>query len=66
MDETYRMLGAEHQADLAREAANWHRAAPVRKARARRRVRIALHRDHIAHEEAQRALPWYRRIFTAV
>jgi hypothetical protein len=26
MDETFRMLGAEHQADLERHAANWRRA----------------------------------------
>jgi hypothetical protein len=30
MDEMYRMLGKEHQADLEREAQKWHRAAEVR------------------------------------
>ncbi len=30
MDETYRMLGREHEADLEREALNWRRAAQVR------------------------------------
>ncbi|HEX9349985.1 MAG TPA: hypothetical protein VF877_01795 [Gaiellaceae bacterium] len=30
MDETYRMLGREHQADLEREALKWQRAAEVR------------------------------------
>jgi hypothetical protein len=30
MDETYRMLGREHQADLDREARRWHRADEVR------------------------------------
>jgi hypothetical protein len=29
MDETYRMLGREHQADLEREARKWQRAAEV-------------------------------------
>lgn len=30
MHETYRMLGNEHEADLAREAENWRRAAAFR------------------------------------
>ena len=30
MDETYRMLGREHEADLEREALRWRRAAEVR------------------------------------
>jgi hypothetical protein len=30
MDEMYRMLGREHQADLEREADKWQRAAQVR------------------------------------
>ena len=30
MDETYRMLGREHQADLEREALKWQRATEVR------------------------------------
>jgi len=30
MDETYRMLGREHEADLEREARKWQRAAEVR------------------------------------
>jgi hypothetical protein len=30
MDETYRMLGREHEADLEREALKWRRAAEVR------------------------------------
>jgi hypothetical protein len=30
MDETYRMLGREHEADLEREAQKWRRAAEVR------------------------------------
>jgi hypothetical protein len=30
MDETYRMLGREHEADLEREAQKWRRAADVR------------------------------------
>jgi hypothetical protein len=30
MDETYRMLGSEHEADLEREAQKWRRAAEVR------------------------------------
>jgi hypothetical protein len=30
MDETYRMLGKEHEADLEREAEKWRRAAEVR------------------------------------
>ena len=30
MDETYRMLGREHEADLEREALKWQRAAEVR------------------------------------
>ena len=34
MDETYRMLGREHQADLEREALKWQRAAEVRGRRA--------------------------------
>jgi hypothetical protein len=29
MDETYRMLGREHEADLEREALKWRRAAEV-------------------------------------
>ena len=29
MDEMYRMLGKEHQADLEREAQKWRRAAEV-------------------------------------
>jgi hypothetical protein len=33
MDETYRMLGREHQADLEREALKWQRAAEVRRGR---------------------------------
>jgi len=34
MDETYRMLGREHQADLDRHADNWRRAAETRVGRA--------------------------------
>ena len=30
MDETYRMLGREHEADLEREALKWRRAADAR------------------------------------
>ncbi len=30
MDETYRMLGREHQADLDREAMKWQRADAIR------------------------------------
>ena len=30
MDETYRMLGREHEADLEREAQKWQRADEVR------------------------------------
>jgi hypothetical protein len=30
MDETYRMLGREHEADLEREALKWQRAAEAR------------------------------------
>jgi hypothetical protein len=30
MDETYRMLGREHEADLEREAIKWRRAAELR------------------------------------
>jgi hypothetical protein len=30
MDEMYRMLGREHEADLEREAAKWRRGAEVR------------------------------------
>jgi len=30
MDETYRMLGREHEADLEREAQKWRRADEVR------------------------------------
>jgi hypothetical protein len=30
MDEMYRMLGREHEADLEREARKWERAAEVR------------------------------------
>jgi hypothetical protein len=30
MDEMYRMLGREHEADLEREARRWQRAAEVR------------------------------------
>jgi hypothetical protein len=33
MDEMYRMLGREHEADLEREARKWHRADEVRKQR---------------------------------
>ena len=33
MDETYRMLGREHEADLEREALNWRPAAEVRQRR---------------------------------
>jgi hypothetical protein len=33
MDETYRMLGREHQANLEREARNWQRADEARKSR---------------------------------
>jgi hypothetical protein len=29
MDETYRMLGREHEADLERDAAKWRRAAEL-------------------------------------
>ncbi len=32
-DETLRMLGKEHEADLEREARKWHRAAEVRRSR---------------------------------
>jgi hypothetical protein len=44
MDETYRMLGSEHEADLEREALKWRRAAEVargsgRAARPERRFR---------------------------
>lgn len=30
MDEMFRMLGREHEADLEREALKWERAAPFR------------------------------------
>jgi hypothetical protein len=30
MDETYRMLGKEHEADLEREAVKWRRATELR------------------------------------
>jgi len=33
MYETYRMLGAEHEADLERDARKWRRAAEVRGSR---------------------------------
>jgi hypothetical protein len=33
MDEMYRMLGREHEADLEREARKWHRGDEVRKQR---------------------------------
>lgn len=33
MHETFRMLGQEHEADLAREAAKWHRGDEVRRAK---------------------------------
>ncbi len=33
MDETYRMLGREHEADLEREALKRHRAAAVKQSR---------------------------------
>ena len=33
MDETYRMLGREHEADLEREAAKWRLADQARKRR---------------------------------
>jgi hypothetical protein len=55
MDETYRMLGREHQADLEREALNRQRAAAVGRrryapapvpdvARGRKRAQLALAR----------------------
>jgi hypothetical protein len=37
MDETYRMLGAEHEADLASEAAKWRLATEARKAKPKAR-----------------------------
>jgi hypothetical protein len=37
MIETYRMLGAEHEADLAREAEKWQRASLVQAKVKRRR-----------------------------
>ena len=45
MDEMYRMLGREHEADLEREARKWERAAEVRGGRpdpggGRRRKRL--------------------------
>jgi hypothetical protein len=33
MDETYRMLGREHEADLERDALKWRRAAEARGSR---------------------------------
>jgi len=33
MDEMYRILGREHEADLEREAVKWRRAAEARSAR---------------------------------
>ncbi len=55
MDETYRMLGREHEADLERQARKWQRAAEVRGrrrapaaapdiGRQRKRVRVVLAR----------------------
>jgi hypothetical protein len=41
MDETYRMLGREHEADLEREAQKWRRAAEVRGQRRPARDRSA-------------------------
>lgn len=35
-DETYRMLGREHEADLERDARKWQRAAEVRGSRRNR------------------------------
>jgi hypothetical protein len=49
MDETYRMLGREHEADLEREALKWRRAAEVRQPRreirraARGRLKTRMH-----------------------
>ena len=40
MDETYRMLGREHQADLEREAIKWQRAAELRPQRRVRKDRM--------------------------
>jgi hypothetical protein len=39
MDETYRMLGAEHEADLASDAAKWRLATEARKAKPAARQR---------------------------
>jgi hypothetical protein len=41
MDETYRMLGKEHEADLEREAQKWRRAA---EARGKRRAAVPVPR----------------------
>jgi hypothetical protein len=47
MDETYRMLGREHEADLEREALQWRLAAEVREGRRERaatgRLRTRIH-----------------------
>ena len=64
MDETYRMLGREHQADLEREAQKWQRAervregrpAPAPEVRARKRAqlvgRVAAFMSRAARAEA--------------
>jgi hypothetical protein len=45
-DETYRMLGGEHQADLERHAANWRLAAEARKG-----VKPAAARERVSRRE---------------
>ena len=53
MDERYRMLGREHEADLEREAQKWRRAAEVR---GQRRARATVSRVH-THWKPGRFVP---------
>ena len=60
MDETYRMLGREHEADLAREAAKWHLADKARGVKRAPAVRRPLARKRL--DPGQRAVVVLARI----
>jgi hypothetical protein len=59
MDEMFRMLGREHEADLEREALKWERAAPFR---ASRKVAAEVVRPSRLHRLASARVAFFGRL----
>jgi hypothetical protein len=59
MDEMFRMLGREHEADLEREALKWQRAAPFR---AQRKVSAKVVRPSQLRRLASARIAFFQRL----